>query len=119
MKRILCCIVAAALIMSHAPALAAIWDKSHAIDCAEDNPNCRLLQMAMAGSFEAYDPEDALVSRIYASVYPQLCMISENDIAHCAMEFGEDEGAIRVSLYGALRNTLYAYILTEKRPTGK
>ena len=119
MKRILCCLIVAALLMLPASAAAAVWDGGHEIGCAWNRPNCRLLQMAMTGSFDDYDPEDALTGRVYASVYPMLCKVSEEDVAHCAGEFGEDAGQIRACLYRALRSCLWAYILTEKLPSGR
>ena len=92
------------------------WDGGREIACAEDLPGCRLLQMVMAGSFDDYDPEDAVLGRVLACVYPMLGALTEADLNHFVGEFGQDADAVRVRWYGALANCLWAYLETEALP---
>lgn len=119
MRHLVCIFIAAVLALLPMHASAAVWDRERGIECTQNRPNCRLLQMAMTGSFETFDPQDALLGRVYASVYPQLCAVVEDDIAHFIQEFGEDESVVRDCLYQAMRNCLWANILTEKIPGGR
>ena len=92
------------------------WSADRPVACGEDLPGCRLLQMVMMGCFDAADPDDAVLERVLACVYPMLGALTEADLDHFVGEFGQDADAVRVRWYGALANCLWAYLETEALP---
>ena len=86
------------------------WSADRPVACPEGVPGCRLLQMVMMGSFDAADPEDAVLERVLACVYPRLAAVTEQDLAHFAGEFGEDAEAVRLRWYDAMAGCLRAEI---------
>ena len=53
--------------------------KVQAFRCEEDRSACVLLQMAVAGEFDHFDPGDALYLRVYSAVFLQLRDITADD----------------------------------------
>ena len=86
------------------------WSADRPVACPESMPGCRLLQMVMMGSFDAADPEDAVLRRVLACVYPRLAEVTEQDLAHFCDEFGEDAEAVRLRWYQAMAGCLRAEI---------
>ena len=109
-RRLLALGAALALLMPAGASALEYWDAGHEIRCAGDRAGCRLLQAVMMGSFDGADPEDAVIRRVLACAYPMLCGITDEDVAHCAGEFGEAEADVRERWYVALANCLRAEI---------
>lgn len=97
----------------------AMSEEGTVFTCMDDSAECLLLQMAVAGSFDDFDPDDILMGRVLMAVYPKLCAVSEQDIRHCAEEQRVSESDIRQSLYRALRNALWAEMIYERVPNGR
>ena len=92
------------------------WNASRTLSCGENLPGCLLLQSVMTGSLGAFDSEDALVRRVYSAMYPQMCAVTEDDLAHFCEEFDEKKQPIQSLYYKALANCLYAMFLVETAP---
>ena len=108
--RALAALLALALSTAAGWAEGAKWSADRPVACGEDLPGCRLLQMVMMGCFDAADPDDAVLERVLACVYPRLAEITEADLAHFAAEFDEDTDAARRRWYDAMANCLRADI---------
>ena len=119
MTRIIISAILALVLLFAVSATGEGWDGGREIACAEDLPGCRLLQMVMAGSFDDYDPEDAVLGRVLACVYPMLGALTEADLDHFVGEFGQDADAVRARWYGALADCLWAYLETEALPEAR
>lgn len=112
------CAAGLALVALASCARAEYWRESRQVDCPERLPSCRLLQMVMMGSFDGYDPEDGVSGRVLSAAYPQLCEVSEADMAHFTAEFGESKDAVRENWYIALANGLWASLRAEASRSG-
>lgn len=119
MRRYAICLLLALCLLAE-PWLSQARGEGDAIyGCREDRAECLLLQMALAGGFDAYDPDDDLNQRVLACVYPRLCAVSDEDIRHCAAEQERAEAEVRLALYRALRNALWADLVCDRAPGGR
>ena len=94
------------------------WEM-HTIHCPNNEWGCRLLQMVMMGSFDGFQPDDALNVRLFSAAYPQLCAVTEDDFSHFLFYFCESENAVRSRYYEALANCLWADILFQGVPRSR
>lgn len=92
---------------------------NHAVSCPENRFGCRLLQMVMMGSFDEFQPDDALTVRLFSAVYPQLCTVTEDDFHHFLQEYGEADEAARERYYQALAHCLRASFLLQGIPRNR
>ena len=97
-------------------ALGEEWRADREIHCADHLPGCRLLQMVMMGSFDDDTPRDAVSQRVLASAWPRLREVTEADIDHFVLEFGEEGERVRLRWYAAMANCLRAELQAEIRP---
>ncbi|MBR1584409.1 MAG: hypothetical protein IJ662_02585 [Clostridia bacterium] len=118
MKRIACLLCLIALLTAPFSALGEDWAR-HDVACKENRLGCRLLQMVMMGSFDAFSEDDWLTLRVLSAAYPQLCAVEEADFIHFMAEFGIDDKTLRARYYAALGNCLWADILTESTASGR
>lgn len=95
------------------------WTAAREIRCADHRQNCRLLQTVMMGSYDALSTEDALSVRVFSAVLPMLSAVTEDDFAHFAAEFGEDEQTVLDRYREALANCLWADILLSRAADGQ
>ena len=118
MKRRLFIVVLIMTMFLPSAAAANDWE-THSIYCPDNKWGCRLLQMVMMGSFDDFQPDDALNVRLFSAAYPQLCILTEEDFDHFLLEFGEEEDDMRTRYYEALANCLWADILFQGIPRSR
>ena len=105
----ICLLLAMLLVNGRAEGL---WDASRKITgCREDRSACLTLQAVMMGSFEDFDPQDGLSSRVFSAALGVLSVISEEDILHFCDEFEETAAAVYPIYYRALGNCLWAEVI--------
>jgi|GEM_PF-3045778 len=117
-KRWLIVFLLALMALSPSSASANNWEM-HTIHCPNSRWGCRLLQMVMMGSFDGFQPDDALNTRLFSAAYPQLCAVTEDDFSHFLLEFDESEKAVRSRYYEALAACLWADILLQGIPRSR
>ena len=106
-----------ALLLLPAQAAAQAWE-GHTVQCPENSLNCRILQMGMMGSFDAFDADDPLTVRTFSAVYPLLASVSEDDFAHFLREYPAAEDELSERYFSALSKCLWAEILSQGLPVG-